>query len=124
MQRLIVEKTKSSPAIDFNPDTNILKVAGESYPENCTRFYLPIFEWIVEYLKGASDVEIILIFDLVYFNSSSSKVLLDIFDLLEEQESYKIIVNWIHDIEDGAMQEYGEEFKEDIKYIEFNIIAK
>ncbi len=124
MQRLQVIKTKSSPEIDFNPDTHILKIKGESYPENTTEFYIPILDWIVAYLEESYNRKIILILELIYFNSSSSKIFLDIFDLLDETENDKIIVNWIHDAEDEAMEEYGEEFQEDIKYIQFNIIAK
>ncbi|PHQ92789.1 MAG: hypothetical protein COB42_00155 [Sulfurimonas sp.] len=121
MKTLQIEETRSSPKIYFNPQTHIHTISGESYPENTTQFYDPILEWINMYLTNKHDGTIIFNIELIYFNSSSSKILLDIFDMLDETKNEKIIVNWIHDAEDEAMEEYGEEFKEDIEYIQFNI---
>ncbi|MDF1875499.1 DUF1987 domain-containing protein [Sulfurimonas sp. SAG-AH-194-I05] len=124
MQRLEIEKTKSSPQIDFNAQTHTHLIRGESYPENTTQFYTPILEWITMYLREGYEGEINFNIELIYFNSSSSKVLLDLFDILEETNNNKIIVNWIHDEEDEAMEEYGEEFQEDIEHITFVIKTK
>ena len=124
MKRIQIAKTKSSPEIDFNPETNILSMSGESYPENTIQFYDPLLDWLKGYLSERGDNEVVFNIELIYFNSSSSKVLLDIFDMLEETKNDKITVNWIHDEEDEAMEEYGEEFEEDIENIKFNIQAK
>ena len=124
MQRLQIKKTKSSPEIDFNSDTHIHTITGESYPENTTQFYDPIMKWIDAYLSEGHDGAITFNIELIYFNSSSSKVLLDLFDMLDETKNEKITVNWIHDEEDEAMEEYGEEFEEDIENITFIIKSK
>jgi len=124
MTRLQIEKTKSSPEIDFNPQTHTHLIAGESYPENTTLFYDPVLDWINSYLAEGHEGEITFNIELIYFNSSSSKILLDIFDMLDETKNDKISVNWIHDEDDEAMEEYGEEFEEDIKHIQFNIVTK
>jgi hypothetical protein len=53
MTRLTIEGTKSSPRIDFDPDTGRLAIHGESYPENCQRFYGPALAWLEEYLRSS-----------------------------------------------------------------------
>ena len=35
-----------------------------------------------------------------------------------------ITLNWLHDKEDEALAEYGEEFAEDVENLKFNIIAQ
>ena len=126
MENLQIAATKSSPKIDFNSQTNILSIEGESYPENTTLFYEPIFTWIEEYLKNITTQEAIFNIELIYFNSSSSKVLMDLFDTLEEasEEDKKVIVNWIYDEDNDASLEYGEEFAEDIESLTFNLVEK
>ena len=59
MTRLQIEKTKSSPEIDFNGETHIHTIKGESYPENTIQFYNPIFDWITAYLSEGYDGAIV-----------------------------------------------------------------
>jgi len=50
-----------------------------------------------------------------------------LFDKLEEQVNEKnksIVVNWIYDAENDTAQEYGEEFKEDLEALIFNLVQK
>ena len=63
---------------------------------------------------------------MYYFNSSTSKILMDIFDIFEEaSESGKnIVVNWLYDSDNEAVQEYGEEFAEDFENLKFNLVEK
>jgi hypothetical protein len=126
MQALEISASKSSPAISFDAQTNILAVSGESYPENTAQFYEPVFEWIEEYIEKLEDQQVIVNMELIYFNSSSSKVLMDIFDILEEacDEGKNIVLNWIYDEDNDAALEYGEEFAEDIEALTFNLVEK
>jgi len=124
MENLQITQTKSSPEINFNTETNIHEISGESYPENTAQFYDPILDWINEYLKLEHTETIIFNIELIYFNSSSSKILLDIFDMLDNSGNNNITINWIHDEEDEAMEEYGEEFEEEIEHINFVIKTK
>lgn len=125
MEKLILEPTKYTPYIFFNPDDHILEIKGESYPENTAEFYLPCFNWLKEYLEKMVDQTIQINMDLIYFNSSSSKVFMDFFDLLDEAgEKNRIIINWFYDREDDDSIEYGEDFKEDLTSVTFNLIEK
>ena len=126
MDTLKIDATTSTPEINFDPNTNILKFSGKSYPENVSEYYGPVFKWLEEYIKSLGDEEVSVNMELVYFNSSSSKVLMDFFDLLEEacENGKNITVNWIFDAENDSAQEFGEEFQEDVESLKFNLVQK
>ncbi|MCG8336688.1 MAG: DUF1987 domain-containing protein [Proteobacteria bacterium] len=126
MENLIIEATKYTPTISFDAGTNILEIHGETYPENTAEFYSPVFDWLEKYLNQLNDQQVIVNMEIVYFNSSSSKVLMDLFDRLEEavKEGKNITLNWIYDREDESALEYGEEFQEDLEILKLNLIEK
>ncbi|MBF0450465.1 MAG: DUF1987 domain-containing protein [Candidatus Magnetomorum sp.] len=124
MNNLEIPKTKTSPEIKFNISTHELSIKGESFPENTSEFYAPVFEWLEEYLASVTDQTIIVNIELMYFNSSSSKVLMDLFDMLEEsvKEGKNITVHWRYDEENEMAVEYGEDFMEDIVSLPFHLV--
>jgi len=126
MENLYIEATKSSPEIDFKLENKTLSISGESFPENTSQFYEPVVQWLEEFLEQCNDEEVVVNMELIYFNSSSSKVLMDIFDTLEEasEDGKNIVVNWIYDEDNDASLEYGEEFAEDMESLTFNLVEK
>jgi hypothetical protein len=128
MESWKTEATKQTPEIIFDANQNLLELKGECYPENITNFSEPIFSWLEEYLQQLEDQKTLTVnIELTYFNSSSSKMLLDLFDRLEEESEdngKQIIVNWIYDADNDSAEEYGEEFQEDIESITFNLVSK
>ncbi len=126
MESLYIEATKSSPEIYFDCDAHLLKITGESYPGNIAEFYTPIFSWLENYLSAVTQQTVCVNIELLYFNSSSSKVFLDFFDLLNNAASQrkKICLNWIYDKENSSMLEAGKEFQEDMESLEFHLIPK
>ncbi len=63
--------------------------------------------------------------ELIYFNSSTSKVLMDFFDILDiSAQKIKISTNWIYETEDEDNLEYGKDFEEDLKNLTFKYITK
>lgn len=124
MQSLNIDKTYSTPMIKFDSDTGKLMISGESFPENASRFYTPVLQWIRDYIGELDSQEVEVTFEISYFNSSTSKVFLNIFGLLEEaaEEGRNIAVNWRCSKENESAIECGEEFKEDLEKLPFNII--
>lgn len=122
MENLLIEKTKSTPEINFNITSGLLQIKGESFPENVVKFYTPVIDWIKNYISTETK-EIILEFEIVYFNSSTSKVFMTIFDLLDQEvgNGKNIKVKWICNSENETAIECGEEFKEDIELLPFEI---
>ncbi len=80
MDILKIEPTKNTPEVILDSNADLLSIKGESYPENTSKFYAPIFSWLSEYLSTAKGQEIKIEILVEYFNSSSSKALIDIFD--------------------------------------------
>ncbi len=126
MDNLKIEATKYSPEISFDCENNVLEIRGKSYPEDTSVFYSPIFAWVEKYLQREETKKIVVNIELVYFNSSSSKVLLDFFDTLETaaNDGKEIAVNWFYEEDDEDALEFGEEFKEDFESLDFNLIEK
>lgn len=124
MKNLIIEATKSSPSVRLNAETRIIDISGESYPENAAKFYAPIVDWLDTFFSLTDHSPITVNITLHYFNSSSSKILMDIFDRLDKAHIHGIpvTVNWrCHEENDTAI-ECGEEFKKEIEHINFHMI--
>jgi hypothetical protein len=126
MDDLKVSATKFTPEISFDYNNRLLVIKGESYPENTSEFFNPVFKWLDDYLGEASENPTIVNIELYYFNSSSSKVLMNFFEVLDNagEKGQKITVNWIYEEEDEDSLEFGEEFAEDMNHIEFNLELK
>jgi hypothetical protein len=127
MDKLIVEATRSSPAIELNAETRRLRLRGESYPENAAAFYAPVFAWLKIFIAGlepAATVQVDL--EILYLNSSSTKVMLNLLDVLEQaaQDGANVIVNWRYDPENEAMLECGQDFSEELEALTFNLVEQ
>jgi hypothetical protein len=124
VEDLIIEMTQSTPYIYFSQTANVLIIKGESFPENSAKFYAPAMEWLREYISVLENEKATMQFEIVYFNSSTSKVFMTIFDMLEaEVENGKnVSVLWLCNAENETAIECGEEFKEDLERLPFDIV--
>jgi hypothetical protein len=125
MDNLTIEKTKVTPSIHFDAKNHRLEIKGESYPENAAKFYERVFSWLDEYIGELKDQEVTLELEITYFNSSSSKILMDLFDKLDETagSGKNISIIWRYHKENELALEYGEEFQEDLKNVKFTLAA-
>lgn len=126
MENLIMEETKYTPSIKLDASRGLFEFVGKSYPENTFEFYKPMIDWIEEYFDGNEKEKTVVNMEIIYFNSSSSKLFFDFFDLLEEaHNNNKVIeINWIYDNENESALEAGEDFKEDFEELNFNLVEK
>jgi hypothetical protein len=109
MERYFVEATKMTPQIELDPDKKVFSLTGNSRPENPMQFYKPMFEWLNAFFEETSE-KMIFEVKMDYFNTSTSKILLDLFELFEKfAESKDIHVIWYYQSDDEEMQEAGEE---------------
>ena len=122
MEPLIIQATRSSPFVLFDPGNQRFEVKGHSYPENAALFYKPVLDWLEEYFKTAS-LRCSFEFYLIYLNTSSSKFLMAILDFLEHQylNGKQLEINWYYDKDNEIARECGDFFKEDRK-LPFNLI--
>lgn len=121
MDNLYIAATATSPEVDFRFDEHQLALKGESYPENAAAFYAPVIEQLRAYLSDAAGAVITIDVVLTYFNSSSTKMLFSMFDVLDQaaQSGNRVLMNWYRDEEDETIAEFGEELKADFDAIEF-----
>lgn len=126
MQNIKIAATERAPEIDFNFETGHFAIKGESYPEDVSEFYGAIISDFNKYLARLENAEIVVDFSLVYFNSSSAKILMGIFDNLEEvaARGNQVTVNWHYEADDDNMEELGEEFGEDLQHAQFNMLPE
>lgn len=117
MKELNIEGSQSTPSIVTDSAAGLLRMAGDSYPENSFDFFNDVIAWVEGFLAGC-DVPLCLELRLVYMNTSSVKALLDIFDLLEEAhgKGREISVDWYYDPQNERVVELAEEFSEDCSF--------
>ena len=82
MEPISIEGTAKTPTVKFNSDQGIIEIKGRSIPENTVEFYKPLVDWLEEYKAGPLPKTTVNI-QLEYFNTSSSKCILDVFKKLE-----------------------------------------
>ena len=124
MDNFKLEQTPRTPSITLNASSGVFEMKGKSIPENSTVFYKGMFEWLAIYGENPA-AKTILTIQMDYFNTSSSKSVVDFFKKLENiQKSGKgeVEINWMHNEEDEDMQEAGEDYKSIIK-VPFHIIS-
>ncbi|HCY00763.1 MAG TPA: nuclear pore complex subunit [Bacteroidales bacterium] len=131
MESLYIEPTEFTPKIFFDIENSAFEISGFSRPENVIGFYKPILKWLEDYndnvLSKNTDFEksiLTLNLKMTYFNSASSKFLLDV--MLEfmkfMSKGNKIEVNWYYEEGDDEILESGEEISDMLGY-NFNFIS-
>lgn len=125
MDNLYLPATQYTPEITLDGSGSI-SMSGKSYPENTFEFYKPVMEWLEHYFETSENAKTTVNMEIIYFNSSSSKLFFDFFDLLEEASANgkEVEVNWLYDEENESALEAGEDFMEDFESLKFNLVVK
>ncbi len=124
MNDIRIDGSQSTPAITADARQGLLRMVGESYPENAYELFGPVFDWVEAFLEGGSRplrVEL----ELVYLNTSSIKAVMDVFDMLENahQTEREVSVYWFYDEANERVGELAEEFREDCTF-PFHVVGK
>lgn len=109
MDTLHLEGTEDTPRIILDKKNRIMEISGRSLPEDSTDFYKPVLDWIENYANDP-DPDPRFVFKLEYFNTASSKLILDVLYALEDIKGIRI--HWYFHEEDEDMEEAGQEFSE------------
>ena len=109
---LTVAPTSNTPAIEFDSVSDVLTISGKSIAEDSQEFYRPLLEALTEYKKQPR-LQTTVNLKLVYFNTNSSKSILDVLRLIESlKDNSEVIINWFYEKEDEDMLEVGEDYCE------------
>lgn len=122
MEVINIKGTDDTPNVILDKDSGVFEISGRSLPEDVTMFYQPILDWIDEYAK-APNAKTEVMFKLEYFNTASSKVLLDVLLKYEEinDSGNPVVIKWHYHEDEEDMKEAGEEY-EDIVTVPFEYV--
>jgi len=112
MDSIFIEGTPKTPNVSFDGEKGNLLLKGRSIPENSIEFYRPLVSWLDEYSRSPQPKTVCEV-QLEYFNTSSSKCLLDLFKQLEKmsKNGNDIEVKWYYEEDDEDMLEAGEDYQ-------------
>lgn len=110
--------SQSTPSVTGNWAQGLLRMQGDSYPENSFEFFSPIIDWLERFLQNPPAPMLRLELRLVYMNTSSVKAMMDIFDLLEDahKQGRQVRVDWYYDSRNERVVDLADEFREDCSF--------
>lgn len=122
MEILKIEPTSLTPYVLLD-ELGKLELSGRSIPENSLEFYQPVYDWLDEYLTNPPEKTVIEV-RLDYFNTSSSKCILDILKKIDKLEAkgLDVLVKWYYMENDEDMKEAGEDYG-DLLEAPFDLIS-
>jgi hypothetical protein len=123
MQAIKIKGTDDTPNVILDKDNGIFEISGRSLPEDVAAFYEPILDWLEAYSEDPME-KTIFNFKLEYFNTASSKLLLDVLLKLEDMfdDGKDVLVRWHFPDDDEDMEEAGEEYA-DIVEVPFEQVS-
>lgn len=118
-EKLIIEATLTTPRIEFDPQGRRFFISGNSYPENSIKFYGPVLQWLQSWIEKYTPISAPLLVEirLEYFNTSTAKVLLDLFRLFETlyERGQPVQIRWVYLEEDTEMEDAGLDYQAAVK---------
>ncbi|HPF94146.1 MAG TPA: DUF1987 domain-containing protein [Tenuifilaceae bacterium] len=113
MLPLRIDETPYSPEVTLDKERSRFEFYGKCYPEDANEFFKPIIDWFREYVVTPNR-ETTILFKLDYFNTASSKRIVDILNILKDIHKQKkvIVIHWYYRTGDEDMFETGETFSE------------
>lgn len=107
------ERKVETPAILFDKEAGKFEISGKSFPEETKDFYEPVLNWLEEYVENPNP-KTDFHFNLDYYNSSTSTMILEMLYILEriKKTGKDLKIHWYYQDIDDDMQEAGEEFAE------------
>ena len=123
MEIFELEAKNHTPYIKLDPTTGIMEFKGRSTPENSVEFYDPINKWLINLIENPITLPVVVMLKFEYFNTSSSKCILDVLKKFAEltKTGANVKVEWYYEEDDDDMKEAAEDYSDIVK-IPFEII--
>lgn len=116
---IISKKTSKSPEITF--DNGDISIVGRSYIEDSVAFYKPLKQLMEAY--GGHHLRLIVYLD--FFNTSSSKCLLELFRIVERActDGRDASIVWKYQAVNSDMCEAGEDYHDLLPDVPFEFVS-
>jgi len=114
LESIFIESNEDSsftPTVNFDLATGVCSIEGESCLENAAEFYNTLIKWFEQYIKQ-KEGNIELNLKLLYFNTSSSKCILDMLKILKHYKDSggMVTVNWYYRSYDEDQLEEAQDY--------------
>lgn len=111
MDAINLEPKGDTPKVVLDKASGQFEFSGKSLPEDVASFYDPIVAWLDAYIADPNDTTKFQ-FKMEYFNTASSKMILQILEKIKELSNTgkEVIVEWHYPDDDEDMEEAGEDF--------------
>ena len=121
-----IEATERSPEVHFDFKANEFHLKGESYPEDVKEFYGQPLTRLQDHLSTLENATVQFTFEFLYFNSSTAKIIMGLFDMLDDAAARgnSVRITWAFEKDDDNLEELGEEFCEDLKHASCELVAR
>ncbi len=113
MEKIYIPEGENTPGFMLKPEDGEIIFWGQACPEDAYEFYEPIIEKMREYFS-TKPKKLNFIFNISYYNTASSKIIVSILQMLEEllHNGSDVKVTWYYDPYDEDMMIAGEDFSE------------
>lgn len=124
----MIPATDFTPKVSFMPETRQLEISGVSRPEDVAGFYEEPLRWLGDFeeavLKSGQRYQLNNLrftFQLSYFNSASSKYIIQMLHHIKNliDQGIDVQIDWYYEEGDDKMREDGEDLAEAVE-MEFN----
>lgn len=107
---LHIMATAETPLVIYNKGTATLEMKGRSILKDVTDFYLPVMQWF-NFILIQKPPAFRAVFAMEYFNTHSSRVLLEMVRNMEKLQNAggKVLIDWYYEEEDEEMKDFGED---------------
>jgi len=118
--------TSQTPAVDFDYEAHELRISGESWLEDATKFWVPVLNSVREYLDGAINENIKVDVQLSYLNTGSFKAMIQLYRRLDEaaKKGNAVAFSWRYRKDDEMARGYGEDLEASVQATALQITFK
>lgn len=118
MDALRIKGSSKTPEVILDPAADEYKLTGRSLPEDAVGFYSKVKDWMERFVQVHEFKNTVTFrLELEYFNTSSSKCLLDVFKEIDSmyKDGKDVAILWCYDEDDEDMEETGEDYRDLLK---------
>lgn len=118
MKSLSITPTTHSPLVEFDLNGNLL-IEGRAIPEDVDKLFNPL----IDFITNLDTPKAVLNINLEYFNTATSKKLLDLIKHFDSNNKIqKSLINWHYEEDDEDSLEMAQVYEESVMKSEFKYI--